>query len=247
MHIIADESRINRRKRIGEIAPFIGLIVLVASTVILFAKPEWMALSMVIVWIGLLISLTGSFLGDRYVGPYAHHRKVPEALKGMPDSYILLAYKCSTPFVLLEPGGVTVLTVKNHAGSVTYSDGVWKHKQGWGFIRRFAGQEGVGRPDRMSDAEVETFLSFLKKRLPEDMEVPVRGVILFTNPDVRLESKMSPVPALRASELKRWLRRHNLHPRISPEARAAVLRACGAGEVVSADDSGMDEENDDEA
>ena len=42
MQLIANESKIELRKKIGERAPFVGLIVLVASTVILFAKPEWL-------------------------------------------------------------------------------------------------------------------------------------------------------------------------------------------------------------
>lgn len=228
MRVIANESRIELRKKIGERAPFVGLIVLVASTVILFAKPEWLGLSMIIVWIGLLISLTGSYLGDRYVGPYAHHRKVPEALKGLPDDYVLFVYKLPTPFVLLEPGGVTILTVKSQTGGVKFSEGGWKHQQKLGFIRRFAGQESLGRPDKLAGAEVESLQAFLSKNLPEDVRVPVRGVILFTHQEVRLEVENPQIPTLRSAELKRWLRRHTYQPQLSEEVRAAVLCAFGA-------------------
>jgi hypothetical protein len=230
MHILANDKRIALRKKIGERAPFVGLVVLVASTVILFAKPDWLALSMAIVWIGLLISLTGAYLGDRYVGPYAHHRKVPEALKGMPDDYTLFIYECSTPFVLLEQGGVTVLTVKNQTGLVSYNEKGWRHQQKFGFVRRFAGQEAVGRPDIVSNAEVESFQALLDKHMPTGVQVPVRGVILFTHPDVRIEAKNPPVPTLRASELKRWLRRNPILPKLSPAGRSAVFAACGVAE-----------------
>ena len=207
MRIIVNESKIALRKKIGELAPFVGLVVLVASTVILFAKPEWIGISMVIVWIGLLISLTGSYLGDRYVGPYAPHKKLPEALKGMSDDFVLFLYQSRTPFVLLEPGGLTVLTVKSQAGSVSYEGGVWKHQQKWGFLRRFAGQDSVGRPDRLTGAEVESLQAFLEKQLPQGITVPVRGIIVFTHPDVQLDAKNTTVPTLRSPELKRWLRR----------------------------------------
>ncbi len=230
MRIIVNDSRIKLRTKIGERAPFVGLIVLVASTIIVFAKPEWMGLSMIVVWIGLLISLTGSYLGDRYVGPFAHHRKVPEALKGLPDDNVLFVYKLPTPFVLLEPGGVTVLTVKSHAGSVSFSGKGWKHQQKMGFLRRFAGQEALGRPDKLANGEVESLQVLLNKHLPEGMQVPVRGIILFTHPEVRLEVENPPVPALRSPELKRWLRRHVLHPKLSEEVRLAVLGVFGVSD-----------------
>ena len=230
MRTISNNSKIQLRKKIGERAPFVGLIVLVASTVILFAKPEWMGISMVLVWIGLLISFTGSYLGDRYVGPYAPHRKLPEALKGMSDDYVLFLYQSRTPFVLLEPGGLTVLTVKSQAGNVSFVDGVWKHKQSWGFLRRFAGQEAVARPDKLSGAEVQTLQAFLDKQLPEGIEVPVRGIIVFSHPEIQLEVKNTPIPTLRSPELKRWLRRNVVQPRLSPETRDAVLIAFGTPE-----------------
>jgi hypothetical protein len=230
MRIVTNDKKIELRKKIGERAPFVGLIILVASTVILFAKPEWMGISMVIVWIGLLISLTGSYLGDRYVGPYAPHKKLPEALKGMSDDYVLLLYQTRTPFVLLEPGCLTVMTVKSQPGTVTYQDGVWKHQLKWGFVRRFAGQESVGRPDRLSNAEVGVLQAYLEKQLPEDITVPVRGIVIFTHPDVHLEAEHPSVPALRAAELKRWLRRNPQYPKLSPETRNAVLSVFNAEE-----------------
>ena len=240
MRIDINESRINLRTKIGERAPFVGLIVLVASTVILFIKPEWMGLSMVIVWIGLLISLTGSYLGDRYVGPFAHHRKVPEALKGMSDDYTLLIYKSPVPFVILEPGGVTILTVKSHAGNVIFKDVAWRHQQKWGFVRRFAGQEAVGRPDKLSRAEIESTQDLLEKGLPENVKVPVRGVILFTNPDVHLEVENPPIPTLRSPELKRWLRRNALQPKLSSDGFDALLAVFGVEDADQAEAENTD-------
>jgi hypothetical protein len=156
------------------------------------------------------------------------HKKLPEALKGMPDDNILMLYQNRTPFVLLEPGCLTVLTVKSQPGNVVYENGAWKHQLKWGFIRRFAGQETVGRPDRLSEAEVGTLKAYLEKNLPEGITVPVRGLIIFTHPDVHLEAEHTPVPALRAAELKRWLRRNPQYPQLSAEARSAVLRVFNA-------------------
>jgi hypothetical protein len=41
MQIVANEKHISQRKKIGERAPFVGLIFLAGSTVLIFLKPEW--------------------------------------------------------------------------------------------------------------------------------------------------------------------------------------------------------------
>lgn len=227
MKIIANESQIETRRKIGERAPFVGLLVLAIATVLFFLRPGWLWATMVIVWIGFLISLTGTYLGDRYVGPNAHHKRVPEALKGLSNGYTLLMYQLPTPFVLVEPGGLTVITVKSQGGKVSFREGRWRHRQSLGFLRRFAGQESLGQPHKMAEAEREQLESRLGKRLPGEEEIPVRAVVLFSNPDVELivQDEEVPVPALRAAELKRWLRKNPLRPQLSDETLKHVAEA----------------------
>ncbi|MGC9469773.1 MAG: hypothetical protein ACP5HS_14345 [Anaerolineae bacterium] len=227
MKIIANESQIETRRKIGERAPFIGLLVLAAATVLFFLRPGWLWATMVIVWIGFLISLTGTYLGDRYVGPNAHHKRVPEALKGLSNGYTLLMYQLPTPFVLVEPGGLTVITVKSQGGKVSFREGRWRHRQSLGFLRRFAGQESLGQPHKMAEVEREHLESRLGKRLPGEEEIPVRAVVLFSNPDVELivQDEEVPIPALRAAELKRWLRKNPLRPQLSDETLKRVAEA----------------------
>lgn len=237
MEVVANESHIKTRRLIGERAPLVGLLLLVVSTVLVFMKPEWIWATMALVWVGFLVSLTGSYLGERYVGPNAHHKRVPEALKGLGSDYTLLVYRLASPFVLVEPGGLTVISVKSQAGEVTYEDGRWLHKQHLGILRRFAGQESLGRPDRLAKAEVEVVKRDLAKQLSEvAADVPVRGVILFTNPDVilRVDNDAAPVPALRAVEFKRWLRRNPLKPTLSKDITVALSAALDLSEEASA-------------
>ena len=228
MEVIANESHIQTRRKIGERAPLVGLLLLVVSTVLVFLKPEWIWATMALVWVGFLVSLTGSYLGERYVGPNAHHKRVPEALKGLSSEYTLLVYQLASPFVLLEPGGLTVISVKSQGGEITYDGGRWKHKQQLGILRRFAGQESLGRPERLARAEEDVVRRDLTKMLPEVVgNVPVRSLVLFTNPDVVLhvDADSAQVPALRAAELKRWLRRNPLKPSMDDATRAALEAA----------------------
>ena len=224
MQVVANESYIRIRRKIGERAPLVGLLLLLVSTVLVFFRPEWIWGTMALVWVGFLVSLTGSYLGERYVGPNAHYKRVPQALKGLGDEYTLLIYQLGSPFVLVEPGGLTVISVKSQGGEISYDEGRWHHKQRLGLLRRFAGQESLGRPDRLVQAEVEVIERDLRKELPDGIEIPVRGVVLFTHPDVvvHIDDDGLPVRALRATELKRWLRKNPLKPTLDDTAREAL-------------------------
>ncbi len=223
MRVIVNESHIETRTKLGEWAPLTGLIVLAISTAIIFVEPSRIWISMILVWIGFLISVIGSYLGNRYVGPMAYHKRVPEALKGMTDDYTLLMYELPTPFVLIEPGGLTTITVKAHGGKVKYENNSWQHQEKLGFLRKLAGQETLSRAHRFALSEAERLQRYLNKRLPEDVEAPVRPVLLFIHPDVYLEAEASPVPALRSAEFKRWLRKDGRRDRLPDEMREKLL------------------------
>ncbi|MGC9395202.1 MAG: hypothetical protein ACP5J4_10120 [Anaerolineae bacterium] len=225
MHLIANESQIKTRTRIGEIAPLVGVGLSLGGIAIAFLKPEWIWIGSIIMWVGLVASLIGSYFAGRYLGPLAHHKKVPEALKGLENSFTLLMYKTPAPFVLVDGGGLTVITVRSQGGHITYADGKWKHKEKMGGLKRFAGQEGVGRPDQIAKVEVDDLQRFLRKRLPEGLEVPVRAVIVFVNPDAVLEVEDSPIPVFRTRELKRWLRRDGRRSNLPKETLAQLYAA----------------------
>lgn len=229
MRVIVNESHIETRTKLGEWAPLAGLIVLGISTAIIFVEPSRIWISMILVWIGFLISVIGSYLGHRYVGPMAHHKKVPEALKGMTDDYTLLMYMLPVPFVLVEPGGLTTITVKAHGGKVKYEKDSWQHQEKLGFLRKLAGQETVSQAHRFALSEANRLQKYLDKRLPKNMgieietKVPVRPVLLFIHPEVYLEAEDSPVPALRSAEFKRWLRKDGRRARLPEEMREKLL------------------------
>jgi hypothetical protein len=172
-------------------------------------------------------SLSGSYFGGRYLGPLAHHKKVPEALKNLENSFTLLLYQTPAPFVVVDAGGLTVITVRSQGGAITYANGKWKHKEKMGGLKRFAGQEGLGRPDQLAQMELEDLQRFLRKRLPKGMEIPARAVILFVHPDAALEVEAPPMPVFRTPELKRWLRKEGRRPNLPKETLAQLHDALG--------------------
>lgn len=220
MRLVVDEKHIEKRVKIGGLAPFVGLILLIVPVVIVFIRPEWSWATMIIIPIGFLMSLVGGYLGTRYLGPLAHHTRVPEALKGLDNTYTLLIYKTPVPFVLIDPGGATTISVRSHGGEISYQNGKWRHREKMRMLKQFAGMEGLGKPHKLAEMDAEEFRRFLRKNLSGEVDVPVRSVILFVDPDVKLDIDDGlSVPAFRASELKRWLRRDGRRVKMSEDAQ----------------------------
>ncbi len=231
MRIIAKESYITSRVRIGERAPLIGLILLLVATILIWTRPEWWLLTMTLVWAGFIVSMIGGYLGERFVGPLAHHKKVPEALKGLGGDYTLLMYELPSPFVLVEPSGLTVMLVKSQGGQITYNEGKWRHKQKLRFFRRFAGQDSIGRPIQQAKFELGRVKKALQKLSPNDLDIPIRVLILFVDPDVQLDADDSPVPAIRAAKLKGWLRGEGRQSNLPEEMQKQIHQVLGIEET----------------
>ncbi len=222
MRLIENEKQIKIRTRMGEIAPLAGVGLSLGGIAILFWRSEWLWIGMIVMWVGLMASMIGSYFSGRYLGPLAHHTKVTDALKGLENSFTLLAYKTPAAFVVVDAGGLTVILVRSQGGRITYANGKWKQQEKMGGLKRFAGQEGVGRPEQMAQVEMDDLNRFLRKRLPEGVEIPVRAVILFVHPDVVLEVENPPMPVFRAPELKRWLRKEGRRPNLPKETLAQL-------------------------
>ena len=206
MRIIRNERRIHVSSSIGQYATLAGLLALLAGLVISFTKPEWFVLMLVSLVLGFSLSVIGGFFSDRYVGPLAHHDALAGALKGLDNKYALLQYTLPASHVLLEPSGLTVLVIKAQGGRVTYQEnGRWKHQQRAKFFRQFSGQEAVGAPNLEAEHQVHKLERWLTRHLP-DVDIPIRAVIVFVNPNVTLDAEASPVPALHSKKLKAWLR-----------------------------------------
>jgi hypothetical protein len=193
MRIIRNERHIRISNSIGKYALIAGLLVLAGGFILSLFKMEWVGVILASLVVGIALSLVGGFFFDRYVGALAHHEALANVLKGLDDRYALFQYTLPASHVLLEPGGLTVFVVKAQGGE--------RGK----FFRQFAGQEAVGSPHLEAEYQVRRLERWLSRQLPE-VNVPVRGVVVFVNPQVTLQADNAPVPTFYGKKLKNWLR-----------------------------------------
>lgn len=237
MRIIRNERYIRVRTFVGKYAIWAGMLTLVAGLIISYTKPELLLPLLLTMPVGLLFSILGTFFSERYAGPLAHHRALAEALKGLDNRHVLLQYLFPASHVLLEPGGLMAFVVKTHGGQVTcQKEGHWRHRQRGKAFRQFAGQEGLGIPDYEAESQVRKLERWLAKNLP-DVEVPVRAVIVFVNPNVQLGADTSPIPAFYGKKVKAWLRGPGKLKPLPKDVYRQLVEALGASREASEEDT----------
>ena len=205
MQVITNERLIRNRARLGRVASFAGLAVLILGLVAsLFS--QWLLVSLGCLLVGFILSQVGIYNANRWIREPRADQTLVKILKGFDDRYYLYNYVLPVPHVLLTPFGLCVINPKHQGGKVGCEGEKWRHEAGWKrVILRLFGQEGLGNPTKEVRGEVEKLRRFLAQRLPDE-EVPIEGAVVFTNPQVDLETENPAVPALDGKQLKSFLR-----------------------------------------
>ncbi len=132
-------------------------------------------------------------------------------LRGFDKNYHLFSYTAPVPHVLLTPSRVFALLIKPHDGVIRRHGKRWRRDFSWRRIVFLFGEESLGNPTRDADAGTRRLQGELHKLLSEEAPT-VEPIIVFINPNVRLEmtdsppSEMDDVPTLTGTQLKKYIR-----------------------------------------
>ena len=136
-----------------------------------------------------------------------------------------------TDYLLIEPGGITVLVPRGQEGAVIQAEGKWRYNRG--FMRSWMGRdEAIGNPSADAQKAMADIKKVLDEKAPE-IKVPLRAVIVFTHPRVALTAEPGPVTALRAEELKDYLRAAGKLHELPKSIQRKMREALGAPDVAS--------------
>jgi hypothetical protein len=235
MQVITNEKLIKNRARLGRGASFAGLAVLVLGLVAslsphrLLTPTQWLLVSFSCLFAGFVLSQIGLYNANRWVKEPRPDQTLVKVMKGFDDRYHLYNYVLKTPHVLLAPFGLCVINPKDQGGKITCKGGKWRHEGSWRRVMfRIFGQEGLGNPAKEVRAEAEKLRRFFAQQLPGE-EVPVEGVVVFTNPQVDLEVENPAVPVLDGKQFKSFLRDLSKERPISGSQRRQLAEILEAG------------------
>jgi hypothetical protein len=203
MKVYLNETYVARRASVGKWASLLGLVILGIGFVVSLRVPN-LFISFGSLAVGFILSNVGIYYANRYTRVDRPDVELSKALKGFDDRYALYQFLLPASQVLREPGGLTIFVLKPQEGVVAFQDGKWRNKMGWGRLLRWVGQEGLGSPDRELKQEVGALKDWLQEQAP-DLDVPVRGVLVFNRAQLALDDP--PVPAMAPKQIKGWLRK----------------------------------------
>jgi hypothetical protein len=219
--ISTNEPLIENRKKVGRYASIGGLAIIFGGLLASFQNQILLAYGALIV--GFILSNVGAYYLSRW--GLGTHEKLSTALKGLDKRYRLYNYLLPVPNVLLTPYGITVFLVKNQEGVIVADAQGWRQPTGllgslFRFMRAFS-TEPLGDPPRELEQQKQTIKQFVTQGMPGGGQVPVEGLILFTNPraEVSLTDPKTPAIAInkQPDALKNVLRRDKRTTQLSGE------------------------------
>lgn len=221
MKVVVNERLIASRGRLGKVASFTGLAILLAGFGFSFF-PKYFYVSLLCLLVGLIASNIGTYNLNRWVKRPRSDEVIARALKGLDDRFWLFSYILPAEHVVLGPTGLFVIKAKPHDGEILCEGNHWRRKFRWAYLLRIFYEESLGNPTAEVTWEAERLRKFIAQMLPEDGEVEIKEVILFTNPAARLELRSPLVPVLTAKTLKNHIRQKGAET-IPPELYQKLL------------------------
>jgi hypothetical protein len=207
MQLVANQQLVKNRVRlgaafhIGAFALFLGALVLTIQTDISRELP-------IFSWLAIIIGMGLYALGQTQLKRWGPRNRQEEqlgnAIRGLDDRYKLYAFlSTSLPdYILVSPAGVHVLVIRPQAGQVACVRDKWGPS---GILDRVF-PSGVGNPTADAQRQINQVRALLTGE-GLDGQIPVAGLVVFTNPKVVLRVEACSVGVTRLKDLKEVLRR----------------------------------------
>ena len=221
MRTITNEKMMARSGRLGQLATFIGLVMVFGALIASFT--EYRMMSVILVALGVVMYT----LGGRGQQQSARAPQRIEILKGalgeFDDRYRLYNHVLPADHVLLTPHGVFVLIVRGVDGRIRCFKDRWVRDMNLRRMLRFFTEESLGNPTKETEQDVAKLEKYIEEQAP-DIGTEVRGAVVFTNPEARLEVTTASVPVLPLRRLKGYVRKASASGDMPPETLAALTQ-----------------------
>ena len=212
MKAVTDTKLIQKGQKLGRIASFAGLVVLIGGLVVSFQQRNNVQAYMILLvygslLVGFILSNVGIYLANRWVREPRADQSLAKVLKGFDNRYLLYNYVLPAQHVLLAPDGLTAITVKRQEGTITCDGSRWRHKLTFGRVLRLLTDEGLGNPTKEAQNEAALLRKLVDQKLP-GQQVPIAPLIVFTGRKEKLDLRVSnpAVPVLELGDLKGEIR-----------------------------------------
>jgi len=228
MKVIIDRARLARRARLSHAASLGGLLAILGSVALTMFRPDLATPGAFLLVAGFAAATIGTAQANRWVKRPRPEEILDQALKGLDDHYRLYHYRQGAPpHLLLTPSDLVVIECRVGEGLYRFDNGRWSQKMTLGKAVRFFVEEPLGDPQREAQRTAQQLAEALRQRLPDDVSVPVRSVVVFTHPAAIVDAEGASIPVFQPKQLRRHAAR-TARP-LSAETYAAVRTLLDVG------------------
>jgi hypothetical protein len=222
MRTRTDEELLARGGRVGQVANFIGLIMVFGGLIVSFTA--WKLMAVVLIALGVVMYTVGNRGISYSTREPRLIQQLVDALSGFDDRYRLYNHILPADHVLLTPNGLFVLIVKGVDGRIRCFKDKWVRDLSLGRLLRFFTEESLGNPTKDAQKQAKKLQEYLEEHNPE-ADVEVQGLVVFVNPEVRLEVTGASLRVLPLRRLRTHIRKVSQQWELPPETLAALTEA----------------------
>ena len=227
MKIIKNEKLIKRNAKIGSGVTLAALVVLGTGMYISFRRTDLFVYSLIALLVGFTLTQIGMYMGNRFGRSPRPDEKLDAGLKGLQNDFVMYHYTTPASHLLVGPAGVWVMKPYHQRGQVIFKKNRWR-MSGGGFLQsymRLFGQEGLGSPEAEIDGEIRSLQKYLSNKMDETDIPEINALMVFTDENIEIDGKDSPVPAMKLKQVKEFIRQKAKEKKISQIQLAAIKAA----------------------
>lgn len=222
----------NRTKWAKRVAP-LTMLFLVGGLIVNFmsiSQPQYFQYAVVMLGLGFLMSIISSHLVNHWVREPRADQALAVALKKFGNDFYLFNYTAAkASHVLLTPTRLYVIIPKRHAGEVQVKGRRFSRKFSFVRVLRFFAEEGLGTPVSEAQNHIKSVQQALSSQLDEETVPEIKGLVVFTNKEIKLSISDPVIPVLTISDLKLYLRGHDKNKAIPADVRNQLVKILSEG------------------
>lgn len=219
MRTTTDEEMMARGGRVGQVAVFIALVMVGAGLVVSFTP--WKIIAVILVGLGVVMYTIGNRQLSQATRDPLLIQQLVDALKGFDDRYHLYNHILPGDHVLVTPHGLFVLVLRGVDGRIRCFKDKWLRGFSLSRLLRFFTEEPLGNPTKDAQRDLKKVSEYLEKHNTE-ADVDIQGLVVFVNPQARLEVTSASFPVLPLRRLKSYIRKASQGREIPPEKLTAL-------------------------
>ena len=233
MRVIRDVAYVKNRKRAASLTSVLG--------VALLGVAFWLSLSagqdgrgVLLAYVPLLAGTVIFHFGMQQIAQWNRSPRndnvLDALLRGLGEKYTLVHFvpagKRVVQHVLVHPGGLLAVTMRELDGTVGYKDGRWSRAR-TGFGRLFGlGGPQLGNPTYDAESDVKALDALLAEH---GHKVETDAVVAFVNPQITLNVEEPDFPVVNGDGLEPYVRLLPADPPLVPATRQAVVALLAQG------------------